>query len=106
MIINPDNNTTIWYHTTLRDRVPSILSNGLKIFSPSSGSGHDRVPWLYISSKPLISDKPIFKVDLAGVKEDAVKELFDSKVDDCIYQRIFIDIEPDRLSLMSKTFCR
>lgn len=106
MIINPDNNTTIWYHTTLRDRVPKILSDGLKIFSPGSGSGYNRVPWLYISSKPLISDKPIFKVNLVGVREDAVKELFDSRIDDCIHQRVFIDIEPDRLSLMSETFYR
>lgn len=106
MIINPDNNSTVWYHTTLRDRVPSILSNGLKIFSPSSGSGYDRVPWLYISSKPLISDKPIFKVNLVGVKDDAVKEIFGSRVDDCIYQRVFIDIAPDKLSLLSETFSR
>lgn len=104
MIINPDNNSTIWYHTTLRDRVLSILQNGLKTFSPKSGSGYNRVPWLYISSKPLISDNPIFEVDISDIKEYDVKECFGGRVDGSIYQMIFVDIPPNKLTLMKNTF--
>lgn len=104
MIVNPDNNSTVWYHTTLKNNVRSILLNGLKIFSPSSGSGNNRVPWLYISSKPIRTENPVFKVDLASVKDDVVKEFFGGRVDGCIYQRVFTDIPPERLSLLEGTF--
>jgi len=104
MIVNPDNNSTVWYHTTLRERVSSILQNGLKTFSPRSSSGYNRVPWLYVSSKPLKTENPVFKVDLSGLKEHEVKECFGGRVDGSIHQMVFVDIAPDKLSLISETF--
>lgn len=100
MIINPDNNSTIWYHYTNKNNVKSILQDGLKVFSKSERS-YSRVPWLYITSKVTETDKAIFAVDLAGFDSNLVVEVFGGRVNECIYQRIFVDISPERLTLIS-----
>lgn len=106
MIVNPDNNSTVWYHSTPKDRVSNILKEGLKIFSPGSDISSKRVPWLYLSSKPLISDKAIFQIDISDIKEEDVKEVFGGRVDGCIYQRIFVDIPVKKISLLTETITR
>lgn len=100
MIINPDNNSTVWYHYTNKNNVKSILKDGLKIFSRSE-QGHSRVPWLYITSKVTKTDKAIFAVDLTGFADDFVAEVFGGRIDDCIYQRIFVNVAPERLTLIT-----
>ena len=106
MIINPDNNSTVWYHSTPKDRVSNILKQGLKTFSPGSDISSKRVPWLYLSSKPLISDKAVFSVDISDIKEEEVKEIFGGRVDSCIYQRVFVNIPAEKISLLVETLQR
>ena len=106
MIYNPDNDSTVWYHSTPKERVIDILKEGLKVFSPGSDINSKRVPWLYLSSKPLISDRAIFKVNLVGMDINEVKEVFGGHVDGCIYQRVFVDIPVERLTLIQETFVR
>ena len=101
MIKNPDNDSNIWYHISLKERVSDILKEGLKIFSPGSEISSNRVPWLYVSSKPLISDRPVFAVDLSDIKEEEVKEIFGGRFEGYIQQRVFVNIPSSKIKLIS-----
>jgi hypothetical protein len=64
-IINHKTGNTIWYHTTTKDRVPSILKTGLKINSKPTWQINPE-PWIYVSTIPWnCTGNATFEVDLS-----------------------------------------
>jgi hypothetical protein len=66
MIYNHENNSCIWYHSTLKGLASKILREGLMINSiPTFQSSSE--PRIYVSTHPFTCDKDFvtFKVDLS-----------------------------------------
>lgn len=101
MIVNPETGNTVWYHSTTPDRVTKILKDGLKIFSRTSHNNENRVPWLYVSSRPFSKTNPTFLVDMADIEDHEVQLVFEQDNDKQQNLRVFVNIPVDKLTLLT-----
>ena len=104
-IRNHKNDSYIWYHTTPRERVSSILENGLKINS-SPTCQFSPEPWIYVSTEGFWMENGVtFEVDLENVEyEDAGWPFIDlegQSWDGRWQLRVLVDIPPDKLKVQS-----
>lgn len=98
-IINPKRNNCIWYHSTPRERVKSILKSGLKINSEPTWQSKPE-PWIYVSTIPFfeLPDYVTFEVDLSKLAWEKCGWAFDG------YEqlRVFEDIPVEWLKQVHK----
>ncbi len=107
-IINHTRGDAIWFHTTLPNRLESILENGLKISSDPNWQIAPE-PWIYLSTVPwhlIERDHVIFEIDLSGFSENEAKSecgwAFADPDDEKEWKdrwqlRVFRDIPPERI---------
>ena len=64
-VINHKNGTCVWYHSTPKERVGSILQEGLRINSPPTWQSGPE-PWIYMSTIPWNAENnTVLEVDLS-----------------------------------------
>lgn len=102
-VFNHTENSCIWFHTTTKDRLYSILSNGLKINSEPTWQSAPE-PWIYLSTVPwTVSNGIILEVDLSGFSgDDSRSEVGWAFVDDWDSRwqlRVYKDIPSDRIKI-------
>ena len=99
MVINPENNSTIWYHSTPNDRVESILKNGLLINSKPEYQSKPE-PWIYVSTVIFTNEKGFttFEVNLDEIDEDDVGWPFE----DNWQLRVFVNIPANKLKIFKR----
>lgn len=102
-VINHKTNDCIWYHTTTKDRLDSILSDGLKINSQPHWQSKPE-PWIYLSPQPWSGGDVVLEVDLSGFSEDENRSevgwAFIDNWEDRWQLRVFVDIPPDRIKML------
>ena len=99
MLINNENNSTIWYHSTPNNRVESILKNGLLINSEPTYQSHPE-PWIYISTVIFTKESGFttFEVNLDEVEEKDAGWPFE----DNWQLRIFVNIPANKLKIIER----
>ena len=101
MIINHLDDSTIWYHSTPKDRLESILEHGLKINSPPTYQSRPE-PWIYLSPAPWeMGELVILQVNLDEVAESDAGWAFtspeDDNWDDRWQLRVMVDIPTSKI---------
>jgi hypothetical protein len=105
MIYNHENNSCIWYHSTLKGLASKILREGLMINSiPTFQSSSE--PRIYVSTHPFTCDKDFvtFKVDLSKFDVKYAKWPFhegDKPIEKRWQLCIYHNIPPELLTLSS-----
>ena len=91
MLINPETNNTIWYHSTPKERLDSILKEGLRINSIPTFETGGPYPWIYVSTVPFDPDNQklvLLQIDLRDIPEERAGWPFEDR-----WQlRVFMDI--------------
>ena len=101
-MINPANNTTVWYCSVKEDKVHDVIKNGLQCFSdPISSLISYRAPWIIVTTEPE-EGGTVCKVDLADIAEHDVKWVFVPK-GSRKRLRVFEDIPADKVSILKET---
>lgn len=89
-MVNPKNNSTIWYCKVKDSKISIVQENGLRCFAdPVDNSGY-RVPWVTVQADPNGAN---FEVDLEEIEEKDTAWSFTNK--DTL--RVFCDIKKARL---------
>lgn len=95
-VINHETNNCIWYHTTNKDRLESILTNGLKINSPPVWQGSPE-PWIYLSTTPWNTiNHIVLEIDLSFLDKEDCGWAFadnDSPIEQRWQLRVFNNID-------------
>ena len=101
-MINPANNTTIWYCNIKKEKVNIVKQNGLQCFSdPISGAIPYRTPWITVTTEPVKDSGIICEIDLADILEQDTKWVFDPKGNKKRL-RIFEDITADKVKIIKE----
>lgn len=109
-ILNHVTDSYIWFHTTPKDRLESVLREGLKINSPPTCQAAPE-PWIYVSTEPFwMENSVVLEVDLEDVRHvDAGWPFMSGPEKDpeewkIRWQlRVLVHIPPDRLKLLGAT---
>ena len=103
-ILNHEDGTFVWYHSTPKSRYKSIKQNGLKINSLPTYQDVPE-PWIYVSSHPFIvnNDFITFKVNLSWLNHEYAGWPFgedEKPLHERWQLRIFCDIAYEHLTLI------
>jgi hypothetical protein len=104
-IVNPNDESFIWYHTTHKDRLERVLEEGLiRNSEPVWQSGPE--PWIYLSTVPWeYEGGVILEIDLSRFKFEYVGWAFaneNSPKEEKWQLRCFVHIPPEVIKIHEK----
>lgn len=104
-MINPANNTTIWYCIIKKDKINTVRQKGFQCFSdPISDWVPYRTPWITVTTEPD-SDGIVCEVDLADISEHDTQWVF-SPNSNQKRLRVFKDIAANKIKILKETDLR
>lgn len=102
LVINERNHSSVWYHSTTRNKLTDIFNDGLIPYSrPTSGP---RFPWIYLSQLPFYrtnEDNVLLGVDLCNVDESDI-DWIRQEDGDKHQIRVYIAISPQYVKLLDE----